>query len=306
MVPAKILKAVIPVAGLGTRLLPATKSQPKEMLLVGRKPCVHRIVEEQVHNGIEQVLFITGASKKSIEDYFDYDENLVRRLRREGKEDLLAEILFDWKNVHFFYTRQHVQLGLGDAILYAEDFVGPDPFVIALGDSVISPRRTPGQISAMERMRQVFFEQQCEGVIIFEQVPHEHVCHYGIAKFDHEKDATFMLNQIIEKPSPERAPSNYAVAGRYIFTPSIFKYLKKITPGVNQELQLTDAIEMMIQDGLKIMGVVMNREDDEHRFDVGNYETYYQAFLYFALRDPKLGPKMVAYFHEQLKHLGLE
>ncbi len=306
MLPNKILKAVIPVAGLGTRLLPATKSQAKEMLPVGRKPCVQYIVEEQEQNGVEQILFITGASKKSIEDYFDYDENLVRKLRREGKEDILAEVLFEWKNLHLFYTRQHVQLGLGDAVLYGEHFVGTDPFIIALGDSIISPRRTPGQISAMEHMRRVFFEKQCEGVIIFEQVPREHVCHYGIAKFDQEKEATFTLNQIIEKPSPERAPSNYAVAGRYIFTPSIFKYLKKITPGVNQELQLTDAIEMMIEDGLKVMGVVMDRADGEHRFDVGNYETYYQAFLYFAMRDPKLGSKIIQYFHEQLKELGQE
>src|SRR5271157_5809063 len=298
MAPTKISKAIIPVAGLGTRLLPLTKSQPKEMLPIGTKPCVQWIVEEMQQHGVEQVLFITGASKKAIEDHFDYDEPLVRRLRQEGKEDLLAEVLFDWKNLSLFYTRQHVQLGLGDAILYGESFAGSDPFIIALGDSVISPRNTPGEPAAIARMKEVFLEQNCEGVIIFEQVPLEHVHNYGIAAFDREEDNTFVLTQIIEKPSPDQAPSNYAVAGRYIFTPKLFRYLHQITPGYNQELQLTDAIQLMIQDGLKVMGVVMNREDGEQRFDVGNYETFFKAFLYYAVHDPKLGPKIIEYFKE--------
>lgn len=274
--------AVVPVAGLGTRLLPLTKTQPKEMLPVGRKPVVHHIVEELIENGVNQILFITGASKTSIENYFDLNESLVTMLRERGKEDLLAELQLDYAPVKYYFTRQRQLLGLGHAIQCANDFITDQPFVVALGDSIIKG----GDAKLISRMQTCFDEQDCAAVIAFETVPKNEVFRYGIAHPKTDGDI-FELEDIVEKPSVENAPSQLAVAARYIFKPAIFDMLKRIEPGAGGELQLTDAIRLLIKDGHKVYGVRL--KDDERRFDIGNYSSYYRAFIEFALADPTHG-----------------
>lgn len=301
----RVRKAVIPVAGLGTRLLPATKSQPKEMLPVGRKPAVQYIVEEIAACQVDQILFVTGAKKTSIEDHFDYDEELVRRLRVMGKEEILAQVLFDHLHLQMHYTRQPMQLGLGDAVSYGENFTGKEPFVVALGDSILT--NGSGNKQALARMIEAFESvSDCEGVIAFEVVDPAHVNRYGIAQVtggaDADSETPFVLADIVEKPKPSETPSNYAVAGRYIFTPSIYSYLRQIQPGYGQELQLTDAVRLLIEDGGKVLGLLM--KNGEQRFDIGNYESYWKAFLHFALRDPELGGTVREFVAEQLNLLS--
>ena len=295
----RIRKAVIPVAGIGTRLLPATKSQPKEMLPVGRKPAVQYIVEEMAACHVDQILFVTGAKKTSIEDHFDYDEELVHRLRVTGKEELLAQVMFNHLDLQVHYTRQPMQLGLGDAVSYGENFTGQEPFVIALGDSILTS--ADGHKQALSRMIEVFeAHPECDGVIAFEEVNPRHVDRYGIAHPIGEVDsaASFRLAYIIEKPKPSESPSNYAVAGRYIFTPEIYSCLGRIQPGYGQELQLTDAIRVLIKEGGHVQGLLM--KEGERRFDIGNYESYWKAFAHFALRDEELGPMFRDFVAEQL------
>jgi len=274
--------AVVPVAGLGTRLLPLTKTQPKEMLPVGRKPVVHYIVEELIENGIDQILFITGASKTSIENYFDLNESLVTMLRERGKEDLLAELQLDYAPVKYYFTRQRQLLGLGHAIQCANDFVADQPFAVALGDSIISG----GDARLLSRMQACFDENDCAAVIAFEPVPKDEVFRYGIAHPKTDEDI-FELEDIVEKPSVDDAPSQLAVAARYIFKPAIFDMLQRIEPGAGGELQLTDAIRLLIQDGQPVYGVRLT--EGERRFDIGNYSSYYRAFIEFALDDPTHG-----------------
>ncbi|MAS38172.1 MAG: hypothetical protein CL610_29515 [Anaerolineaceae bacterium] len=287
--------AVIPVAGLGTRLLPITKSQPKEMLPVGRKPVVQYIVEELNRVGVDQVLFITGPGKTSIENHFDVNKELVEALRETGKEDLLAELQFDRFQARYFFTRQRELLGLGHAIQCAESFVGDQPFVVALGDSLIGLN---AESDVVQRMQRCFEEQGCEVVIAFEEVPDNEVSRYGIAKPKDDSEV-FEVLDVVEKPSLEEAPSNLAIAARYIFTPKIFDALEKIEPGKGGEIQLTDAIRLLIQQGEKVYGVRLR--SDEQRYDIGNFEAYFRAFIEFALADEKLGAALHDYLAARLE-----
>ena len=298
----QIRKAVIPVAGVGTRLLPATKSQPKEMLPVGRKPAVQYIVEEMAECQVDRILLVTGANKTSIEDHFDYSDELVSRLRATGKEELLSQILFNYLRVQIHYTRQPMQLGLGDAVAHGEMFTGAEPFVVALGDSIVTVGET--QRHPLSRLVAAFEScQECNAAIVFEKIDRAQSGRYGIAKVasNSPPEEPFWLKDIVEKPKPSDAPSTYAVAGRYIFTPSIYSYLKRIRPGYGEELQLTDAIRLLIRDGGKVLGILMS--NGERRFDIGNYESYWKAFLHFALRDPELGPALREFAKEQLDAL---
>lgn len=281
--------AVIPVAGLGTRLLPATKSQPKEMLPVGRKPIVQYIVEELIRGGTNEILFITGPDKASLENHFDTNHELVQILREKGKEDLLAELDFDRLHAQYYYTRQRETLGLGHAVMCARSFVGKEPFIVALGDSIIGLNATS---NIVQRMEHCFDKNDCAAVIAFEEVPDHEVSQYGIAKPKTDGDV-FELSDIIEKPEQAEAPSNLAVAARYIFTPAIFDALNRTTPGKGGEIQLTDAIKIMIEDGAKVCGVRLNR--DERRYDIGNFESYFRAFIEFALADEKFGDSLREY-----------
>lgn len=281
-----IRNAVIPVAGLGTRLLPATKSQPKEMLPVGKKPIVQYIVEELSLCGMERFLFVTGRGKSSIEDHFDIDADLIRTLREGGKEDLLSELEFERLGSHYFYTRQHEQRGLGDAISYAENFSGTEPFVVALGDSIIG-RHEPSRILA--RLIAAFEERGAACAIAVEEVPPEQVSMYGIVK-PLSSDVVFEIADLVEKPSLGEAPSNWAIAGRYVFSPVLFDAIRRTAPDSRGEIQLTNAIRLLLNEGKKLVGVRLPPQ--EKRYDIGNFESYFETFLEFALTDPIYGEKM--------------
>jgi UTP--glucose-1-phosphate uridylyltransferase len=278
--------AVVPVAGLGTRLLPATKSQPKEMLPVGRKPVVQYVVEELTRMGMQRLLFITGPGKTSIENHFDLNGELIQVLRETGKEELLAELEFERAPVQYFYTRQRQLLGLGHAISCAQPFVGDQPFVVALGDSIIGMQ---AQSDIVQRMTRCFVDKQAAAVIAFEEVPPAEVYRYGIARPKNDGDI-FEIADLIEKPSVEEAPSNLAIAARYVLDPAIFEAIRHTRPGKGGEVQITDAIRILMQSGGKVYGVCLR--DDERRYDIGNFQAYFRAFVEFALADDKEGPSL--------------
>ncbi len=286
--------AVVPVAGLGTRLLPATKSQPKEMLPVGCKPVVQYVVEELTQVGMKRILFITGPGKTSIENHFDVNAELIQILRETGKEELLAELYFERAPVRYFYTRQRQLLGLGHAILCAQPFVGERPFVAALGDSIIGLQ---AQSNVVQHMTRCFTEKQAAAVIAFEEVPPTEVHRYGVAKpkgnYDLSKSPAghiFEVEDVIEKPDRQESPSNLAIAARYVFSPPIFEALQQIQPGKGGEFQLTDAIRLVLQDGGRVYGVCLRGE--ERRYDIGNFDSYFRTFVDFALADEKHGPTL--------------
>src|SRR5947209_3305267 len=207
--------AVVPVAGQGTRLLPSTKSQPKEMLPVGRKPVVQYVVEELALSGIRRLLFVTGPGKTSIENHFDINAELIAFLRETGKEELLEELDFERQDLQYFYTRQRRQLGLGHAVLCARPVVRGEPFVVALGDSIIGLH---AQSNIVRRMTEEFERSEADAVIAFESVPREDVVHYGIAKPRGQAGPVFELEDIVEKPGVAEAPSTLADAARYVFS----------------------------------------------------------------------------------------
>ena len=288
--------AVIPVAGLGTRLLPATKSQPKEMLPVGRKPVVQYVVEELTRVGITRVLFVTGPGKASIENHFDRNAELVQMLRESGKEELLAALEFDRSTLRYFYTRQRELLGLGHAVSCARSFVANRPFVVALGDSIIGMHAAS---DVVQRMTRCYHEREAAAVIAFEEVPHDEVSQYGIAK-PKTDDELFEILDLVEKPSPHEAPSNLAIAARYVLSPAIFDALAQTRRGKGGEIQLTDAIRAVIRSGGRAYGVRLRPE--ERRYDIGNFEAYFEAFVEFALADPTHGPAVRRHL---LKALGV-
>ena len=279
--------AVVPVAGHGTRLLPSTKSQPKEMLPVGRKPVVQYIVEELAQSGVRRLLFVTGPGKTSIENHFDINPELIAFLRETGREELLEELDFERQSLQYFYTRQREQLGLGHAVLCAQPFVEDQSFVVALGDSIIGLN---AQSRIVQRMIAEFERAHADAVIAFEDVPREQVIHYGIAKPRGEAGDIFELADLVEKPGVAEAPSSLAVAARYVFRPVIFEWLKATQPGKNGEIQLTDAVRDLIRNGGKVVG--MRLPPDERRFDIGTFESYFRAFCEFALADPRYGPDL--------------
>jgi len=278
--------AVVPVAGLGTRLLPATKSQPKEMLPVGRKPVVQYVVEELTRVGMKRLLFITGPGKTSIENHFDLNDELIQALRETGKEELLEALEYERAPVQYFYTRQRELLGLGHAILCSEPFVGNQPFVAALGDSIIGMH---AKSDIVKRMAECFVEKKAVAVIAFEEVDRADVYRYGIAKPKHDGDL-FEVAELIEKPSVAEAPSNLAIAARYVLAPAVFDAIRRTSPGKGGEIQITDAIRLMMKEGGKVYGIRLRK--DEHRYDIGNFQAYFRAFVEFALADEKQGPAL--------------
>lgn len=279
--------AVVPVAGRGTRLLPLAKSQPKEMLPVGRKPVVQYVVEELARCGIGRLLFVTGPGKAAIENHFDIDSELIEHLRETGKEELLRELAFEREELEYFYTRQRRQLGLGHAVLCARPVVGDQAFVVALGDSIIGLH---AQSQVVRTMIERFESSRADAVIALQEVPQSDVVHYGIAEPKDGEGEVFELADLIEKPSVDEAPSNLAVAARYVFSPAIFDCLEKTQPGKGNEIQLTDAIRMLIRNGRKVLGVRLTPE--EPRFDIGSFESYFRTFIEFALADPQYGPAL--------------
>ncbi len=280
----EISVAVVPVAGLGTRLLPATKSQPKEMLPVAKKPVVQYVVEELGRNGVKEILFVTGRTKTSIENHFDPDHQLIRNLRESGKEDLLAELDYEQTEVKFFYTRQRLQRGLGDAVRCARRFTQNRPFVVALGDSIIGLESPTNVVSAMTRIHR---ESGAACVVAVETVSPQDINRYGIVEPGGD-GAEFPILGLIEKPPVGSTSSRLALVGRYVFSPSIYGKLDQIQPGVGGEIQLTDAIQLLLEEGETVVGVRL--PGTERRYDIGNFESYFETFVEFALRDPDLGP----------------
>jgi len=265
-------------------LLPATKSQPKEMLPVARKPIVQYVVEELVSNGIKQVLFITGRNKASIENHFDDDPELFRVLSEGNRKELLDELNFKDLAVHFFYTRQRVQRGLGDAVLCGENFAGEEPFLVALGDSILGLQ---AKSNVVARLADVFESKHSSCVVAVEEVPRDQTGFYGIVQPEDSAGDAFRVVNLVEKPKPEDAPSNFAIAGRYIFSPLIFDMIRRVKPDKRGEIQLTDAIQLLCDEGRRVMAVRL--QPGEKRYDIGNFPSYFESFVEFALADPLYG-----------------
>lgn len=286
-----IRKAVIPAAGLGTRMLPLTKSQPKEMLPLGRKPCIQYIVEELASVGVTQILFITGQKKRAIEDHFDKDNELVRLLSLSGQKDILEELKFEDMDVTFFYTRQSIPAGLGHAVSCAKDFVDGEPFIIALGDSVIYSEEKD---ILLKRMVDWHEKDKGSFVIGTHTVPLEAVHRYGIISPGEKlADGVVEIKDLIEKPAPQNAPSTLAIAARYIMPPEIFDALDRTSPGKGGEIQLTDAIRLLLKEGIR--GYSVSLTEREKRYDIGNIKSYFEAFVDFALNDEKYGYSLRQY-----------
>jgi len=279
-----IRSAIVPVAGLGTRLLPATKSQPKEMLPVARKPIVQYVVEELVSNGVEQILFVTGRNKSSIENHFDHDPELVRTLSAGNKHDLLEELAFEELKANFFYTRQRLPKGLGDAVLCGENFAGEEPVVVALGDSILGLHANS---QAVSRMAELFLSKRATCVVAVEEVAPDQTSHYGIVDAADGNGDWFRVTGLVEKPEPEEAPSNLAIAGRYVFSPLIFDMIRRVEPDTRGEIQLTDAIQLLCEEGKRVLALKL--PPGERRYDIGNFPSYFETFVEFALADPAYG-----------------
>lgn len=282
----RITKAIVPAAGLGTRLLPATKSQPKEMLPVGRKPVVQYVVEELQTAGLRQILIITGRRKRAIEDHFDSDPQLASALKQAGNEALLADLAFEGKS-HLFYTRQSKPRGLGHAVSLGADFVDGDDCVVALGDSIIGPGDPASALRAMMKAQR---DLQAAAIVAVEKVPEQETFRYGIVSIDGAEPPPgemVPMTDIVEKPPLGTAPTTLAVAARYLFSPAIFEALDRTIPDGQGEIQLSDAIKLLIHKGAPVYAWLLSPE--QQRYDVGNFESYFRAFIDFALTDERYG-----------------
>ena len=281
----KVRKAVIPAAGLGTRFLPATKAQPKEMLPIVDKPTLQYIIEEAVASGIEEILIITGRNKKSIEDHFDRSVELEMELEKSGKEEMLKMVreISDMVNIHFI--RQKEPRGLGHAILCAKTFVGNEPFAVLLGDDVVYNDNKPCLKQLID-----CYEEYKTSVLGVQTVEPQDVNKYGIVGGLHIEDRVYKVKNLIEKPAVEEAPSNVAILGRYIITPKIFEILENTKPGKGNEIQLTDALLELIKHE------AMYAYDFEgRRYDVGDKLGFLQATVEYALRKKELRDGFIEY-----------
>lgn len=281
----RVTKAVFPVAGLGTRFLPATKASPKEMLPIVDKPLIQYAAEEAIAAGINELIFVTGRNKRSIEDHFDKAYELEAELMADGKKDLLAAVQNVLPNrSSCVYIRQPEALGLGHAVLCAKQVVGNDPFAVILADDLIS-----GDPGALKQMVDLYDKHQCS-VIGVQTVPKEATRSYGIVKGKPAGDRVYSVENIVEKPTPEKAPSTLAVVGRYILSPRIFSLLESVQPGAGGEIQLTDGIAALLSHEK-----VLAYEFTGKRYDCGNKLGYLQATVEYALMHPELKEKFLAY-----------
>ena len=274
---SKVRKAIIPAAGLGTRFLPATKAMPKEMLPILTKPTIQYIVEEAVASGIEQIIIVSGRSKRAIEDHFDHAPELENILRQKGKLDLLKEVDASTTMAEIHYIRQKEPKGLGHAIWSARHFIGDEPFAVLLGDDIIVSEE-PGLKQLMDQ-----YEELDASVVGVRQVPKEDTHRYGIIDPLNQTGRRYQVRQFVEKPVQGTAPSNMAIIGRYILTPAIFEYLATQEAGSGGEIQLTDAIER-----LNGQEDVYGYELKGKRFDVGEKMGYVETTLAFALEDAEI------------------
>ncbi|HWF73905.1 MAG TPA: UTP--glucose-1-phosphate uridylyltransferase [Solirubrobacteraceae bacterium] len=280
----KIIDAVIPVAGLGTRLLPATRSQPKEMLPVVDKPVVQYVVEELVAAGVERVLFVTGRRKRAIEDHFDADPELERALGVDPPLDPRG-------GLKVLYTRQLRPAGLGDALRYAEGFGDGRGVVVALGDSIIAPPPASGP-AIIPRLVEAYETFHASAALAVVEVSDEEVSSYGIVSGTALGDGVIEVSDVIEKPEPGEVSSRLAIAARYVLGPSVFTALRDTPPDHRGEVQLADGLRALLDAGERIVAVPLR--DGERRHDIGTVEGYCNAFLELALSDPRVGPALRA------------
>ena len=287
------MRAIIPAAGLGTRLLPMTKAQPKEMLPVLNKPAIQWVVEEASYSGFDKILVITSRNKKVMEDHFDRNLELEAALEKKGADEELLKLQRIEDLADIFYLRQKEAKGLGDAVLCAESYVNDEPFAVLLGDDIIS-----GEVPAIKQLWEAY-QMVGAPVIALEEVPLDHVERYGIVELGEEvSPGLYKLDSIVEKPSVEDAPSRMAVMGRYILDPDIFKWLASQKEGVGGEVQLTDALARYI--GTKgLYGLVVKGL----RVDIGSLEDWLKANLQMALLNPKL-KKMIREYLDELQAQG--
>jgi len=272
----EVRKAVIPAAGLGTRFLPATKSMPKEMLPLIDRPVIQYVVEEAIDSGIEDLIIVTGRGKRAIEDYFDDSPELEMHLRDHGKLETLKMVQDVSSLVDIHYIRQKEPRGLGDAIMRAEKHIGDEPFAVLLGDDIIR-----NHIPCTKQLIDLYREKQ-RSVIAVEAVPREKVSSYGIIRGTKLDLSLYRIDDIVEKPRVEEAPSNIGAIGRYVFTPQIFECLEHTTPGVGGEIQLTDGIRILLQ-----FQEIYAHAFQGKRYDTGDKAGYIEAIIDFALDNPE-------------------
>jgi UTP--glucose-1-phosphate uridylyltransferase len=289
----KVRKAVMPVAGLGTRFLPATKAIPKEMLPIVDKPLIQYSVEECLASGIDHIIFVTGRNKSAIEDHFDLAPELDNLLQQRGKAEQARMVRELHGEARFSYTRQREALGLGHAVLCAASLVGDEPFAVLLPDVIMAGGPVPATRSLVD-----VYEATGAGAIDVEEVPREKVHMYGIIDAKPVKDSKWgdrLLNvkDLVEKPSAEKAPSNLAISGRYVLPPETFDYLAKTKPGAGGEIQLTDALRQLAHGG-KMMAYIYEGKT----YDAGDKLGFLQANVELGLRDPKLGKAFRAYLRD--------
>jgi UTP--glucose-1-phosphate uridylyltransferase len=286
----QVKKAVFPVAGLGTRFLPATKSSPKEMLPLIDKPLVHYVVEEAVASGIEQVLFVTGRGKRALEDYFDIAFELEAILHDKGKDTELSQVRKIAEMVKMFYVRQKQAMGLGHAILCAREFVGNEPFAVLLGDDIIDTDRP-----CLSQLLDVYHKYQGT-VLALEQVPMENISSYGCVRANQITETAFEVLDMVEKPKQEDAPSNLAIIGRYVLTPAIFPILEKQEPGKGGEIQLTDAVRKLLTEE-----AVYGCRFDGTRYDCGDKFGFLKATVDMALKRKEFNGKFTSFLRQRLQ-----
>jgi UTP--glucose-1-phosphate uridylyltransferase len=287
-----VRKAVLPAAGLGTRFLPATKASPKEMLPLVDKPLIQYAVEEAVASGIEDIIIVTGRGKRAIEDHFDRSFELEENLKGNKKDGMLKEVRRISELANFCYVRQPEARGLGHAVLCAQHLLGDEPFAVMLGDEVID-----AQIPGLAQLIKMF--QEREGPVLgVKKVPLQEVSRYGIIANRRIAPGLHHVDDLIEKPDPKQAPSRYAVIGRYVLSPDIFPILRRIPPGKNGEIQLTDALRILAK-----KRAMYAQEMQGQRHDAGEKLGFLKATVEFALKNPTLGPPFRKYLKE-LHHRG--
>jgi len=280
----KVRKAVIPAAGLGTRFLPATKAMAKEMLPIVDKPTIQFIVEEALNSGIEDILIVTGKAKRPIEDHFDANLELEMSLKEKNKTDLL-KLVEETTDVNLHFIRQSHPKGLGHAVLQAKAFVGNEPFVVMLGDDLMQ-----GKVPLSKQLMEDYEKTHASTIAVM-KVPHEDTSKYGIINPDGQvEDGLYNVNSFVEKPEPEVAPSDLAIIGRYLLTPEIFSILENLAPGAGDEIQLTDAIDI-----LNKTQRVFAREFRGKRFDVGDKFGFMQTSIEYGLAHPQIKDDLTDY-----------
>ena len=286
----KIRKAVVTAAGWGTRFLPATKAQPKEMLPLVDKPIIQYVIEEAAASGIKHIIIVTALGKRAIEDHFDRSVELELALKKKGDGELLKKVQRISELADICYIRQKEQLGLGHAILVTKDLIGDEPFAIFLPDDIIEAK-----VPAMKQMIEVYNRYQ-HSVIAVEPVAKEDTKAYGIIKPKQVEDRVYQVQSLVEKPEPQDAPSNLAIVGRYILTPEIFGMLEKTAPGKGGEIQLTDGLRLLLE-----KQPIYAYQFEGIRYDTGSPLGFLKASVEFALRRPDIGHN----FKEYLRHLKL-